>query len=190
MATKTFSAGEVLTASDTNTYLNNGGLVFISKTSWTSGTNVTINGCFSATYDSYRVVLRNAKHATTSSNLVLRFLNGATEYATNYYWSRRYITFNAGGGDVNSGAGAATDIVMGIVASTANAGAGVLDVFDPFKAAITTVNFQGIWAITTGESSVGTGFLNNTNSCDGMRFYASSGNLTGLDVYVYGYRQP
>ena len=32
MAVKTFSTGEVLTASDTNTYLNNGGLVYITST--------------------------------------------------------------------------------------------------------------------------------------------------------------
>ncbi len=29
MAVKTFTTGEVLTAADTNTYLNNGGLVYI-----------------------------------------------------------------------------------------------------------------------------------------------------------------
>lgn len=188
MAVKTFSAGEVLTASDTNTYLNNGGLVFISKTSWTSGTNVTVSNCFSSTYSDYRLVLSNAKHATTSVNIVMRFLAGATEYATNYYWARRYMAFAGGGGDVNGSN--TTDIVVGSVASSTNPGAGTIDVFGPNKSAITSCNFQGIWAITTGEASVGSGFLNNTAQCDGVRFYASSGNFAGLDVYVYGCRQP
>ena len=39
MAIKTFTTGEVLTASDTNTYLNNGGLVFINQVSYTASTS-------------------------------------------------------------------------------------------------------------------------------------------------------
>jgi hypothetical protein len=34
MAIKTFTSGAVLTSADTNTYLNNGGLVYITYLKW------------------------------------------------------------------------------------------------------------------------------------------------------------
>lgn len=52
MAIKTFTTGEVLTASDTNTYLANSGLVFVkSQTIGSAVTSVTVSDAFSATYD-------------------------------------------------------------------------------------------------------------------------------------------
>ena len=60
MAVKTFTTGEVLTASDTNTYLNNGGLVYISGTTVGTGvSSVTVSSAFSSTYDNYRVIINN-----------------------------------------------------------------------------------------------------------------------------------
>jgi len=64
-----------------------------------------------------------------------------------------------------------------------------MDVHDPQKAAVTSCTFQGIWAVTTGETSQGSGFLNNTTSYDGFSLLANTGNLAGLTVYVYGYRE-
>jgi hypothetical protein len=52
MAIKTFVTGTVLTAADTNEYLANSGLVYITSTSAVPlQATVTISGCFSATYD-------------------------------------------------------------------------------------------------------------------------------------------
>ena len=53
MAVKTFTTGEVLTASDTNTYLANAGLVYITSTSVGTGGSLTVSNCFSATYNNY-----------------------------------------------------------------------------------------------------------------------------------------
>ena len=64
MAIKTFSSGEVLTASDTNTYLNNGGLVYIAGGSATNTSALDVNSVFSSTYDNYRVVLQTASRST------------------------------------------------------------------------------------------------------------------------------
>lgn len=57
MAVKTFTTGEVLTASDTNTYLNNGGLVYITETSFTAQTAVIVDNCFTSTFANYRLEL-------------------------------------------------------------------------------------------------------------------------------------
>ena len=58
MAVQTFTSGQVLTAADTNTYLANSGLVYV--TSGTIGvavSSVTVSSVFSSTYDSYKIVI-------------------------------------------------------------------------------------------------------------------------------------
>lgn len=69
MAVKTFTSGEVLTASDTNTYLNNGGLVYITETSFTAQTAVIVDNCFTSTYANYRFVLDLS--AVSATDLIL-----------------------------------------------------------------------------------------------------------------------
>ena len=60
MAIKTFTTGEVLTASDTNTYLANAGLVFISNTAITAGaSSIVVSNCFSSTYDRYKILIES-----------------------------------------------------------------------------------------------------------------------------------
>ena len=191
MAVKSnFASGEVLTASDVNTYLTNGGLVYITSAAWSSGGSVSINNCFSSTYRSYRIVVTNAKHATTSSNLNLRMRVGGVDKGTDsYYYGRNYISMGGASGGYTGGSNAA-EIQPGIVATTTNGGSGVIDIHNPFATEPTTCTYQAIWPLTTGETSQGSGFLNNSTSYDGFSLIASSGNLTGLNILVFGYRQP
>ena len=86
MAIKTFAVGEVLTASDTNTYLANSGLVYITSTTL-SGTTVTVNNVFSSTYDSYRIVLTNA-YASNQGYVTIKFGSLATEYYGSSYYDQ------------------------------------------------------------------------------------------------------
>jgi hypothetical protein len=178
-----FSAGAVLTAAQMNAI----GMWETAQVNWTSGGTVNVNNCFTSDFSNYRIIIRNAKHATTSVNILLRFRASGTDTAAGYYWSRRFIPMGgAGGGD--TGGSNTTDIVPGIVAGVSNAGAGSIDVYDPQKAAVTSCTFQGIWTVTTGEASMGSGFLNNTTQYDGFSLIANTGNFTALSVYVYGYR--
>jgi len=186
MAVKTFTTGEVLTAADTNTYLNNGGLVYITQASWTTGATVSVNNCFTSTYSAYRLVVRNARHATTDVNVLLRFRASGTDQQALYYWATNTRTY--GNADA-SNAGSNVNQIQTTAAGLNNAGAAVIDVFDPQKAAITSVTFQGVYTNTAGEIRNGGGFLNNTTAYDGFSLIANSGNFTALTVYVYGYRE-
>ena len=104
MAVKTFSAGEVLTAADTNTYLANAGLVYITGTTvTTSSPYVEILNCFSATYDNYRVVINNAQAASQNSFMFYLGTNATSglHYGTEYYYqytgaSSGYVSANGG----------------------------------------------------------------------------------------------
>ncbi len=163
------------------------GLELITTASWSTGGTLSINNCFTSTFSSYRILIRNAKHATTSVNILFRLRASGTDTSAGYDWGRRYVPMGgSGGGD--TGASNSADIVPGIVAAVSNAGSGVIDIHDPQKSAVTSCTFQGTWTITTGESSSGAGFLNNTTSYDGFTLIANTGNFTSLDVAVYGYR--
>jgi hypothetical protein len=84
MAVKSnFAAGNVLTASDTNTYLTNGGLVYITEGTGTSTAALDVNNIFSSTYDNYRVVLQTASRSTLQYAR-FQFRTVATLTATNY----------------------------------------------------------------------------------------------------------
>ena len=171
-----------------STAVGNSGLVYVTQASWVSGGSLSVNNCFTSTYTDYKLVIRDAKHATTSVNMLFRLrVGGVDTGGTGYYWAKQYIAMGGGSGGT-AGASAAAHIECGVVASTANAGSGVIEVIDPQLAAVTSVHFQGIWAITGGEASVGSGLLNNTTQYDGFSLHANTGNLTGLTVYVYGYR--
>jgi len=77
MAIKTFTTGEVLTASDTNTYLANAGLVHIKTATVTNATDsgTTWRSVFNGTYDSYRIVCHTLN----------AFTNGAVPRMLFYY---------------------------------------------------------------------------------------------------------
>ena len=67
MAVKTFTSS-TLTASDTNTYLANAGLVYVtSVTGGTGVTTITVSNCFSSTYDAYRIVLTGGTASSSES---------------------------------------------------------------------------------------------------------------------------
>jgi hypothetical protein len=186
MAVKTFTAGEKLTAADTNTYLANGGLVYITQASWASGGTVSVNNCFTSTYSAYRLIVRNAKHATTDVNILLRLRASGTDASAAYYWARNGRTWaNTDASDAGSNV---SEIRTG-TANLTNAGSFAMDVIDPQKANVTTVTFQAAFGSTAGEARTGSGFLNNTTAYDGFSLIANSGNFTALTVFVYGYRE-
>ena len=190
MAIKTFTNNTQLPASDINTFLANSGLDYVTQASWTTGAVVAVNNCFTSAYSSYRLVVRNAKHATTAVSILFRLRVGGVDKGTNgYYYSHRYIPMTVTGG-VDDGAANQAYLVPGLVAATANAGVATIDIHDPQKTAITSLTYQGAWSGTTSASGNynGGGFLNDTVAYDGFSLTANTGNLTALTVYVYGYR--
>ena len=99
MAIKTFTTGEVLTAADTNTYLANSGLVYISTTNISTSTTQFVNA-FSSAYTNYRAVF--SVTGSAGNALYMRWLVGTTVQTGNMISQDVYVpypanTFNAGG---------------------------------------------------------------------------------------------
>jgi len=182
MAIKTFTTGEVLTASDTNTYLANSGLVWVGgATIGTAVSSVNLTSVFSSTYDSYRVVFRT-NSATGNSNFLMRFGTG-TAVATNY---KSYLYSNNAswttGGSVQ-----VTDLTGALLtyghptSITGNA-----DINGPNLATATTTFGQ---YATSDNGGFTAGIQTDSTQFTSLHLLPLSGTFTGGLVTVYGYRK-
>jgi hypothetical protein len=183
MAVKTFSVGETLTAADTNTYLNNGGLVYVkSQTIGTAVSSVAVTGAFSATYDNYRIII-NGGSTSSTNNLALTL--GST--ITGYYDAGIYIAIGTGSvlGYTNSNAASFISVAYG----SANNIHGAIELHDPYNAKNTTMEARAVTALTTGTCNTASGYLANTTSYTDFTLTCSLGTMTGGTITVYGYRK-
>lgn len=178
MAVKTFTDNTGLPASDINTYLNNGGLVYIkSQTIGSAVTSVSVTSAFSANYDNYLI---NVSGGAGSTNLSLMIQLGAT--TTNYLTSYMYNNL------------ASTPLAVGTSTDTAftYAGSGTTNglfmsatVGNPYLA---KASYLMGAAINASFGGLFIGMLNNTTSYTDFTLKASTGTITGGTITVYGYR--
>ena len=188
MAIKTFTTGEVLTAADTNTYLANSGLTYITSGALsTASTNFV--GCFSSTYDNYRVVVQTVK-TSASADISIRMLEGSTPLANNsYIWTN--FGYNNNGVLINQvSAGLVSSIFSGLsIYSTGIQGSLVFDINTPFLVKNTilmgqSVGYDGVWLSKTLF-----GLQQDDQSFNGIRFTTlGAPTMTGT-VTIYGYRK-
>ena len=186
MAIKTFTTGEVLTASDTNTYLANRGLVYIKQqTIGTTVATVTVSSAFSTDFDNYRIMVDVTTVSNTGSSLSMS-LNNAT--GSTYLHGGIYMLF--GSTTVNGYGPAATtswtDIIAGGSPSCAS-----IDIHNPFASRPTTAMAQSVRG--NASPSYGHYVMNaietSSSSHTGFTLFPVSGTLTGGTIYVYGYRK-
>jgi hypothetical protein len=188
MAIKTFTTGEVLTAANTNEYLANSGLVYITQGVATSGTTLSITNCFSATYDSYRIVVSDFR-ADTAVALDTRMANSGTPFNTDYYYqyvNTGYATTSTYSQIGSAGGGNFSSLTIG---DTGNAGGTGFDLFNPFLSQTTVLSGYRTDPRTGGAGGAYIGYMNTTQSFSGIYFSIAYGALTSLKVRVYGYRQ-
>lgn len=175
MAVKTFTDNTSLPASDINTYLNNGGLVWISDTNLTSGSSVNINNVFSSTYRDYRVVTSFVRSTAGTAYTYLR-LGGS---ATDHQMSGEYSTWNSATRTGDNG----LDGYCMISAEGANSFS--CDILAPQLAQRTFYNSLGGNNDYTGRFNVK---VNNNTQFTGFTLLVSVGAFTSGKVSVYGYR--
>lgn len=180
MAVKTFTTGEVLTASDTNTYLNNGGLVYITGATISAAATYTFSNVFSSTYDNYRVVINSGTTSVAGVNYNIRL--GTT--ATGYYGSRYYDLYT-GGATGTIRYNNANEFTIANAINANDEAAGGFDMMNPNTAKRTS--WYGQW-YGNGYSGWFGGTLANTTQYTDLQFLASSGTMSAI-IRIYGYRQ-
>ena len=191
MAIKTFTSGAVLTSADTNTYLNNGGLVYIT-TATASGTapGVNIQSCFSATYDNYRIEIINGR-SSSAANISFQMLTGATPVGGVGY-ACGYTGLSSLGASTNvSNNNQAAGFMFESFLSSEGGNTASFDIMNPFRATRTSL-IGGAVCLNSGLN--GFNFRSGVShhevqlSYDGIRIIASAGNIT-FTARIYGYRQ-
>lgn len=183
MAVKTFTQGEVLTTADTNTYLTNGGLVYITETSFTTSTAVNVNNCFTSGYDNYKLVISMVGSVGGNAYNLRYRVSGADNTSASYFYYGFYWTTSA----VNLTTTSATGLFLSNRSTGTSYDSCVVEVFNPQRAVLTAHQVEAI-EVNTGLLIKTGGFFNGTNQFDGFTLYPGSGNMTGT-VRVYGYRQ-
>jgi hypothetical protein len=179
MAIKTFTDLTTLPASDINTYLNFGGLVFIKEqTIGTGVTSVTVTQAFSADYNNYKIVVSGGV-ASQSTNITLQMGSKTSGY-------RSGLLYHSWAGSPQSvGSTTASNMVYAGNASTTGLSAN-LELISPF---LTTNTFvSGQWS-STNDAGVSQMQTNDTTSYTSFTLSVAPATLTGGTVRIYGYRQ-
>ena len=192
MAIKTFTTGEVLTASDTNTYLANSGLVYITSTTFTGASSVSVNNCFTSTFDQYRIIF-NLTGTNAASFVAMRLRASGSDSGVNYSYVG--VTYYLSGGSGYSTIRAGQNIsywTIGYANASGAVGGITVDLMNPKQSMSTTGNWTGqINDTNTGVEPLTAGGIHLTNyAADGFTILGVSAGITYTGtVTVYGYRK-
>ncbi len=180
--------GQILTSAYVNNNINSG-LTYITGGALSS-TATNFAGCFSATYDNYRIVV-SSPALSASGDLWIKYLvTGTTPTAdSNYYWALNGYT--SGGATSNNSGSASALSFTGWSTSAAGGSGGIsFDVFTPFLSTQNTL-------ATSGASSFGANYVSRTGlvgystvtSLTGIQFGTNAATTMTGNVQIYGYRK-
>ena len=153
------------------------------KVTFTAATSVSVNGCFSSTYDNYLIVIRNVGTADTGIRYRMR-LSGTDASGTDY--AMQFLTASS----TTVSGSRTTSQAQGFVAETSNGNYNGHHAYfyGPALAqptALRSVSVVGLSGATIGDRA-GTHSL--STAYDGFTLSVSSGNITGA-LTIYGLSQ-
>jgi len=188
MAIKTFTTGEVLTASDTNTYPANSGLVYIATKTWTSvSADQQLDNCFSSTYDNYRIVFNGTGNQSTPTVVFLRYVDGTTPDAVATYAYTESIVVGGPSTSLYFSGASATSTGVGFVGDTQSSFS--CDIYSPNLASNTTsTSHCNVFGTVNYRNGQITGTKLTTTQYEGIFLGRGAGSWAGT-LTVYGYRK-
>jgi len=173
-------ASELGSKLDTSAYTEPG-MVLITSDSVSAVSSLSINGCFTSTYDAYKLVWMGA--ASTDINLQIRLRASGSDAsgATDYNYGALFSNVSGTTGNLFNSSGAS----LGIICQPAtNAHMVSVEIAKPAVAVRTAMQTQS----TVGYSTFG--FITHVlaNAYDGFTLSCNTGTITG-NIYVYGYEK-
>jgi hypothetical protein len=186
MAIKTFTTGEILTASDTNTYLANSGLVYITSvtvpTSPASNT-VSVSNCFTSTYDNYKVIYTGGVSVGAEALSLNLLPTSVTGWNTSYSMVVSYVTYGASPTPLTTNGGSQWGFCGEI--TTVNKTNINFELFAPNLAQYTGLSNAYLGGAGAGA---GAGIHAIASAFTGFTISGAQ-NFTGGTIAVYGYRK-
>jgi hypothetical protein len=158
------------------------GMVLINTTTFSAASSVSVNNCFSATYDNYKIVLKCSTSA--ARNVFIRFrVSGSDNTAAEYF------TNTIAGNDTAISGSRASAQTSGLIlyADTQTLNAVSIDLYSPFIAEATTMTGMAQRSTNVSLTNLFTMAHKVNSSFDGISIISDTGNLTGT-FRVYGYR--
>lgn len=187
MAVKTFTDNTVLPASDINTYLTNGGLVYVSSGSFSAVTSLEITG-FTSTYQFYRLLLTGYRvDAVGIANINAQLMNGATLRNSAYYESAFYTDYLAAYGNQASANNAADFHFTRFDSNERGTVAYDMRGFTNQKFSMT----GNYWDVAFARQVMNGAFHNVTETNDRLKLTVITASATVTGQWrLYGYREP
>jgi len=163
------------------------GLTKISSTAFSAVTSVSVNNCFSATYQNYRVIITYSA-ASAGAQDSFRFRVGGADNSTANYTNSGFLVTTTPTTSTFGGAGLTSFSDFWFHSTSANESIS-MDILTPFAAErskMTTLGF-GSAGGPAPNARYGAGVFTATTSFDGFSLISSSGTITGT-IKVYGYK--
>ena len=181
MAEQTFTSGQILTAAQMTTLQTNTGLAWISSTTvGTAQSSVVVSGCFTSTYDNYRIIYAGG---TMSAQQRFSMILGAS--VAGYYEGLNFVTYaTSAAGTASTNNGGAWGLIGG--GNTQSTGF-VIDLQNPYLAQYTQMNAIG--SLQTTQATWDQGIHAVATSYTGFTITPISSTITGGTLSIYGYRK-
>jgi hypothetical protein len=164
--------------------------VLLSSTSFSAVSSQAVTSVFSSTYRNYRILF-DITNNTADASIYMKLRSGATDSSVSYYYQGAQFT-EASALSYITGSNQTTGFYINEVdsASSVHYQNTSMDIYRPFEAVFTSMNYQGPGQSTGGTffARMGGGNHLQSVSYDGINIIASAGNITGA-IQVYGYNQ-
>ena len=157
--------------------------------SFSGASSVSVNNCFTATYNNYRIIFNPTASVGTDSSLNFRYRAGGSDISTATYGSQRIVSFGTNTVSSANLTGNTMHPLSLITASYADVYYSVIEVHNPFlsrkKVFRTDINSLGSGGPTFYLETHG-GYNDTVTSFDGFSIFTGGTSITGT-IRVYGY---
>ena len=153
---------------------------------FTGVSSVSLNSCFSSTYDNYRIIFQ-VSSTSGNPNISFRMRTGTTDETGNNYSYSGIKTPSGGAVTLDAAVSTSSNKFVENYSSYPYHISGGLDLFNPFNAVTTKFTFNSYGSNTAGAYSGFTyyGAHSQAISYNGITFLPSTGTMNGV-VRVYG----
>jgi len=158
-----------------------GGFDLITSQSFSAVSSVSVNNCFSATYEAYRFLLYGASSAAQNVNFRLR-VGGVDDSTAN-----AYVTQIVQGTSSTASAAQISDSFGVLTYQNTNMAVGTGDILRPAVASPTFLIVNGGRNPSTIYTLTSSIYHNQSTAYDGITILAGAGTLTGT-LKIYGYK--
>lgn len=159
------------------------GLVLVAAQSFSAVSSVSVNNCFTATYETYRII--GEMTGSTALGAFLRLRSSGTDASGSNYDRNEVL---AGASSlVDTQSNNQTFVVAG-AANTSRRSGFYMDVFAPFLAQETSFIGLRTYPLDDMRGFIEFGGHNLATSYDGFTLYPNTGTVTG-SLQVFGYRK-